>query len=139
VSTPAAPAKPITIKISPMAHVAVVFFALGLLTLVFTAPDWLAFLLLLLPVLASVAIVRYRTTADREHVVARTLLRRTSMRWEDIDGLRFDRASWALARLKDGSEVRLPAVTFATLPTLTAATGGRVPNPYAVDPEPETG
>ena len=30
----------------------------------------------------------------------------------------------------DGSELRLPAVTFATLPLLTAASGGRVPNPY---------
>ena len=35
-----------------------------------------------------------------------------------------------LSRRTDGSELRLPGVTFATLPMLTAATGGRVPNPY---------
>ena len=52
------------------------------------------------------------------------------MRWEDIDGLGFVRSSWARAHLKDGSDVRLPAVTFATLPLLTEASGGRVPNPY---------
>jgi hypothetical protein len=50
--------------------------------------------------------------------------------WSEVDGLRFDKSSWALARRKDGSEFRLPAVTFATLPLLAAATGGRVPNPY---------
>ncbi|CKT21350.1 low molecular weight protein antigen 6 cfp6 [Mycobacterium tuberculosis] len=52
------------------------------------------------------------------------------MRWDDIDGLRFHRGSWARATLKDGTELRLPAVTFATLPHLTEASSGRVPNPY---------
>jgi hypothetical protein len=138
VSTAAsAPSKPVVIKISPMAHFAVGFFTLGLLALVFAAPAWSA-PLLVLPVLASAAIVRYRTTADREGVTARSLLGSTTLQWEDVDGLRFDRGSWALARRTDGSEVRLPAVTFSTLPTLTAATGGRVPNPYAVKPDTET-
>ena len=31
---------------------------------------------------------------------------------------------------KTGEDVRLPAVTFAILPQLTAASAGRVPNPY---------
>ena len=52
------------------------------------------------------------------------------MGWDEVDGLRFDRSSWARARLRDGSEMRLPAVTFATLPLLAEASGGRVPNPY---------
>ena len=52
------------------------------------------------------------------------------MPWDDIDGLRFGKASWARAQLKDGRELRLPAVTFATLPLLTEASAGRVPNPY---------
>ncbi len=75
-------------------------------------------------------IVRYRTTADRDTVTARTLLSSATVRWDDIDGLRFGRRSWAMARRRDGSELSLPAVTFATLPLLTAASGGRVPNPY---------
>jgi hypothetical protein len=120
-----------------MAHFAVGFFALGLLALVFATPGWFA-PLLVLPVLASAAIVRYRTTADRTGFTARTLVGSTTEAWDDVDGLRFDRSSWALARLQDGSEVRLPAVTFATLPTLTAVTDGRVPNPYAVKPDTET-
>jgi hypothetical protein len=131
VSSPSAPdAKtPVVVKISPMAHLAVGFFALGLLTLVLAQPVWFA-PLLVLPVLASLAIFRYRTVADRDTVTARTMLSSRTVPWSDVDGIRFDRRSWALARRNDGSEFRLPAVTFATLPELTAATDGRVPNPY---------
>ncbi len=124
-----APTPPLVINISPMAHFAVGFFALGLLIPVlswpFTAP------LLIIPVLLSALIVRLRTQADSTGVTVRTLLGSRSVRWEDIDGLRFSRGSWGRAQLKEGGQLRLPAVTFATLPQLTAASGGRVPNPYA--------
>ena len=120
--------KPVVINISPMAHFAVGFFALSLLVLVAVWP-WTA-VLLLIPLALSVLIVRLRTVADQDTVTARSLLGSTTMRWEDIDGLGFVRSSWARAHLKDGSDVRLPAVTFATLPLLTEASGGRVPNPY---------
>jgi hypothetical protein len=132
VSSPSASgaSAPVIVKISPMAHLAVGFFTLGLLALVLAQPIWFA-PLLVLPVLASAAVFRYRTVADRDTVTARTLLSSRTVPWSDVDGLRFGRSSWALAHLKDGSEFRLPAVTFATLPQLTAATDGRVPNPYA--------
>ena len=86
--------------------------------------------LLVIPVLLSALIVRLRTVADGQGVTVRTLLGSQSVRWEDIDGLRFNRGSWARAQLKSGAELRLPAVTFATLPQLTEASAGRVPNPY---------
>jgi hypothetical protein len=120
---------PVVVKISPMAHLAVGFFTLGLLALVLAKPVWFA-PLLVLPVAASVVIVRYRTVANKDTVTARTLLSSQTVPWSEIDGLRFDNSSWALACRTDGSEFRLPAVTFATLPQLTAATDGRVPNPY---------
>jgi hypothetical protein len=129
VNSPAKPSVPVVIKISPMAHVAVGFLVLSLFAVVLAAPAWFA-LLLVIPVVLSAAIIRYRTVVGRDEFTARTLLRSTTVAWSDVDGLRFDRRSWVLARRKDGSELRLPAVTFATLPTLTAATGGRVPNPY---------
>ena len=78
----------------------------------------------------SACIVRLRTVADRDTVTARTLLGSKTVRWEEIDGLRFAKGSWARAQLNDGGELRLPAVTFATLPLLTEVSGGRVPNPY---------
>ena len=112
-----------------MAHLAVALFTFGLLSVVLALRGW-SVLLLLIPALLSLVIVRYRTTADRDHVTARVLLGSETLRWDDIEGLRFGRRSWALARRHDGREVSLPAVTFATLPTLTAASGGRVPNPY---------
>lgn len=112
-----------------MAHLAVGFFTLGLLSVVLANPRWFA-PLLVIPVVASALIFRYRTVADRQRVTARTLFSSRSLSWEDIDGLRFGKGSWARATLKDGSDVMLPAVTFGTLPLLTAASGGRVPNPY---------
>ncbi len=122
--------EPVVIRISPMAHFAVGFFALGLLALVFAGPSWFA-VLFLIPIGLSAFIVRTRTVADRDTVTARTLLASQSVSWDDIAGLRFGKGSWAYAQLKDGGELRLPAVTFATLPLLTEASGGRVPNPYS--------
>jgi Bacterial PH domain len=119
------------IKVSPMAHFAVGFLTLGLLIPVLAWPPCAP--LLVIPVLLSALIVRLRTVADGQGVTVRTLLGSQSARWEDIDGLRFNRGSWARARLKNGPkirEIRLPAVTFATLPQLTEASSGRVPNPY---------
>jgi hypothetical protein len=117
------------IKMSPMAHLAVGFFTLGLLSVVLANPRWFA-PLLLIPIAASALIIRYRTVADPQRVTARTLFGSRTLDWADIDGLRFGRGSWARATLKDGSDVMLPAVTFGSLPRLTAASGGRVPNPY---------
>ncbi|HEU4360172.1 MAG TPA: PH domain-containing protein [Mycobacterium sp.] len=111
-----------------MAHLAVGFLAVGLLVPVLTWPPSAA--LLAIPVALSVMIARLRTVADRQTVTVRTLLGSRSVRWDDIDGLRFTRGSWARAHLTNGERLRLPAVTFATLPLLTAASGGRVPNPY---------
>jgi Bacterial PH domain len=127
VSSPSTAA--VVIRISPMAHFAVGFLALGMLALVLAGPSWFA-LLLVIPVVLSAFIARYRTVADRDTVTARTLLGSQTISWDDIAGLRFGKGSWAYAELNNGSELRLPAVTFSTLPLLTEASGGRVPNPY---------
>ena len=127
-SSPSAAA--VVIRISPMAHFAVGFLALGMVAVVFAGPSWFA-LLLVIPIALSAVIVRYRTVADRDTVTARTILASQTVSWDDVAGLRFDKGSWAYAELTDGGELRLPAVTFSTLPLLTEASGGRVPNPYA--------
>jgi hypothetical protein len=127
VSSPSA--APVVIRISPMAHFAVGFLALGLLALVLAGPEWVA-LLLVIPVLLSAFVIRYRTVADRDTVTARTFVGSQTVSWDDIAGLRFGKSSWAYAQLKDGGELRLPAVTFSTLPLLTEVSDGRVPNPY---------
>lgn len=116
------------IKVSPIAHLAVGFLTLGLLIPVLLWPPSLP--LLILPVLLSALIIRLRTVADDRGVTVRTLFGSRNVGWDEIDGLRFHRGSWGRARLKSGAELRLPAVTFATLPELTEASAGRVPNPY---------
>ena len=125
-----APPAPVVIRISPIAHLGVGFLALGLLAVVMAGPAWVA-LLLVIPIGLSAMIIRYRTVADRDAVTARTLLGSDRVSWDDVEGLRFGKGSWAWAHRTDGTELRLPAVTFSTLPLLTAASGGRVPNPYA--------
>lgn len=111
-----------------MAHLAVGFLTLGLLIPVMLWPPSLP--LLILPVLLSAMIVRLRTVADEQGVTVRTLFGSRRVHWDDIDGLRFHRGSWGRAQLNSGTELRLPAVTFSTLPELTEASAGRVPNPY---------
>ena len=60
----------VVIRISPIAHFAVGFLALGMLALVLAGPSWFA-LLLVIPIGLSTFIVRYRTVADRDTVTAR--------------------------------------------------------------------
>lgn len=123
------PSAPVVIRIPRTAYLAVGFFTLGLMSIVLANPR-LFTVLLVIPVVGVLFIMRLRTVADRDTVTARYLWGSRTMAWDDIEGLRFSKANWARAKRRDGSEVRLPAVTFATLPTLTAASGGRVPNPY---------
>ncbi len=131
---------PTVIRISPMAHFASAFLALALLVLV-PALGTASLALMVIPVLISVAVERLRTTADQDTVTARTLTGSHTLAWSDIDGLKFTRGGWARAcrddppgdQSEDGGknrDVLLPAVTFATLPVLTAASDGKVPNPY---------
>jgi len=120
---------PVVIRMSPMAHLASAVLALGLLVLIPVFPTWGA-AFLVIPILTSVAIVRLRTVADRDTVTARTLIGSRTVSWDDIEGLRFTKGKWARARLRSDEDMVLPAVTFATLPLLTAVSGGRVPNPY---------
>ncbi|MEV3900754.1 PH domain-containing protein [Mycobacterium sp. NPDC050551] len=113
-----------------MAHLAVGFFAFALLAVVLSTPPVSA-ALFLLPIALSALIIRYRTVADQDTVTARRAFGSTTVPWSDIEGLQFGKGAWASARLVDGTELRLPAVTFATLPELTEISAGRVPNPYA--------
>ncbi|MGI9125101.1 MAG: PH domain-containing protein [Mycobacterium sp.] len=118
------------IRISPLAHFASAFLAMALLTVgpAFGLAGMAA--LMVVPVLISVAVERFRTTADQDNVTARTMLKSRTMPWSAIEGLKFTRGRWARACRGPAGDVVLPAVTFSTLPTLTAASGGKVPNPY---------
>jgi hypothetical protein len=119
----------VVIRISPMAHSASIVLAVSTLILIPALGNW-ALGLLIIPILASAAIVRLRTVAGEDTVSARSLLTTRTVPWSDIEGLRFNRGGGARACRAGGETLLLPAVTFATLPRLTAASAGRVPNPY---------
>jgi len=121
---------PPVIRISPMAHITSGFIAIALIALMPAFGRW-GVALFVIPILISLAIVRFRTEADHDKVTARTLIGSRTMRWADIEGLKFTKGRWARACRHGQADLVLPAVTFATLPTLTAASGGQVPNPYA--------
>ena len=88
-----------------MAHIAVGFLTLGLLIPVLAWPPSAP--LLVIPVVLSTMIIRLRTVADDRGVTVRTLLGSQTVPWDDIDGLRFHRGSWARARLKSGAEAAI--------------------------------
>ncbi len=119
----------VVVRISQMAHIASAFILIWLVLMMPAFGPW-GLLLLAIPVLLSVAIERLRTTADTDSVTARYLLSSRTLPWSQVEGLKFTRGRWARACRPDLSEMRLPAVTFSTLPQLTAASGGKVPNPY---------
>ena len=96
-----------------MAHFAVGFFALGLLIPVLTFPASAP--LLIIPILLSALIARLQTQADETGVTVRTLRGSRSIDWADIEGLRFNRGSWARADIRNGRPVRLPAVTLSLI------------------------
>lgn len=123
---------PAVIRISALAHLAAGFLALCLLVFVPYLGIW-GPVLFIIPIMASGAIARLRTVVDHDTVTVRTLTGSRQMSWDDIAGLRFTRSAWARAHLHNGEEIPLPAVTFAMLPLLTAASGGRVPHPYPQD------
>ena len=119
----------VVVRIPQMAHVASAFILLWLVLLMPAFGPW-GLPLLAIPVLLSLAIERLRTTADADSVTARYLLSTRTLPWTQVEGLKFTRGRWARACQPDMSEMRLPAVTFSTLPQLTAASEGKVPNPY---------
>lgn len=87
--------------------------------------------LVLLPLLSAAWVLRVRTTADADGLVARSTFRTRTVPWAEVDGVRFPRRGWGRAVLQDGNEVWLPGVGFHDLRLLAVASGGRVPDPFA--------
>lgn len=93
---------------------------------------------LFIPILLGYWIHRLRTIVTEEGVTAVSLRGRKSATWDEISGLQFPRWFAVRAVLKDKSRIPLPAITFRDLPRLSAASRGRIPDPYAIDsPEAE--
>jgi len=110
-------------------------FALAVCTtpLAFAAPGLQA--LYLVPAGLAVWLLRTRTVAGADSVVAHRLLRSRRVAWSDVARLRVQERSWVRAVLGDGAEVVLPAVRARDLPLLAAVSGGWIGDPSASAPE----
>ncbi|MGQ0481374.1 MAG: PH domain-containing protein [Pseudonocardia sp.] len=119
---------------SPLNVLAVLALAVCAVPVAFGAP-WL-WLVLLVPLALGYWVLRIRTTAGPDELVARGVLRARSVPWADITALRLRssplRSSRTRSRisavLNDGTELTLPAVHVRDLPLLAAASRGRIPD-----------
>lgn len=94
----------------------------------------------LVPVAAIVAVLRLRTTATADGLVARTMFASHELAWSDIRALRLSERSWVRAVLVSGKEQPLPSVRTRHLPALSLISGGRLDDPSeapAAEQEPD--
>ena len=87
--------------------------------------------LYLLPLGVLVWLIRTRTEAGPEQVVAQRVLGTRSVTWSELEGLRVDERSRVWAVLRGGEEVGLPAVRARDLPVLAKVSQGRLSDPLA--------
>ncbi|PRQ10771.1 hypothetical protein C1Y63_09905 [Corynebacterium sp. 13CS0277] len=92
------------------------------------AKPWVLGWLLLVPVVLGVMVWRSQTVVDSTGLRATRGFRAPEqVAWEDFAGLRFAGAA-SFADTTDGRSVRLPGVTFNSLPRLEEASQGRIPD-----------
>ena len=87
--------------------------------------------LYLLPLGVVIWLVRTRTVAGPETVVAQRVLGTRRATWSDLAGLRVDDRSRVWAVPRDGKEFGLPAVRARDLSLLAKVSRGRLSDPFA--------
>lgn len=112
-------------------HLFIVAFMLVLCVIAIGFTPWLA-VTVLAPLIYTMWIFRVRTTVGPRGITAVYLTRqRRSVAWEDFAGLFFSKSGRAFAVTKSEERVALPAITFNSLPELSDATGGLIPDPIS--------
>ncbi|MGA9873083.1 MAG: PH domain-containing protein [Rhodococcus sp. (in: high G+C Gram-positive bacteria)] len=121
---------PQVIRLPRLALVGVALLAFGV---AFPAASWPAVLgwLFILPVAVGVWVVRVRTVVSSDGLTMRRVFGSDFVPWDRVRGIHFPDRRWARVVLDDTTEKSLPLVRFDRLPQLAAASGGRIPDPYA--------
>lgn len=132
-ATPEPEADATVFRVPPLALSGVALFLFGVTFPVVGAPQLFGWMLVL-PILLAYWIVRVRTTVTARGFVSRRAFGSTSAEWSSVTGLLFPKLGWGKATLADGTSVRLPGITVDSLPKLSVASAGFVPDP---SPEPE--
>lgn len=123
---------PAEFRIHPIAYFAVFMMGVSAVVLAGVSLPYLGWTLVL-PILVALWVRRLRTIVTDDGVTTVTLRGRRSATWEQISGLQFPRWGAVRAVLDDKSHLILPAISFRDLPRLSAASRGRIPDPYAID------
>jgi hypothetical protein len=87
--------------------------------------------LYVVPLAALVWLLRTRTVAGPDTLLAQRAWTSRSVAWSDLEGLRVDDRSRVWAVQRGGEEVLLPAVHVRDLSRLASVSRGRMPDPLA--------
>lgn len=128
--TPAPVELPVQFRIHPMAYFGAFMMMVTAMVLAGASITYLGWTLAL-PILGAVWMFRIRTVVTVDGLRAVGSVRSREIAWDQLAGLSFPRWGSVRAVLTDGSRVRLPAIAFRDLPRLSAASAGRIPDPYA--------
>ncbi|MGU3293858.1 PH domain-containing protein [Williamsia sp. M5A3_1d] len=123
-------ALPVQFRISPMAYFAPVMMMISAVVLAGTSLAYLGWTLVV-PVIVALWMYRLRTVVTENGLRAVGALRARDITWDELEGLSFPRWGAVRAVLTDSTRMRLPAIAFRDLPRLSAASSGRIPDPYA--------
>ncbi|WP_328397780.1 PH domain-containing protein [Nocardia sp. NBC_00416] len=94
---------------------------------------WLA----IIPIAAFVWVLRTQTKVSPAGLDLRTVFSSRHIGWEGVRGVAIPKRGYVRVHLDDDSEVALPAVSYDRLRDLVDASGGRIPDPFAL-PDPDT-
>ena len=122
--------EPVTFTISGLAYLTVLLTVIVVIMMIGISPAWLGWTIVL-PFVQAWWIHRLKTVVGPDGIRAVHTFGETSIGWDEVDGLQFDKGGAVSAVRKNGSSVRLPAVGFRDTPVLHVASGGRIPDPYA--------
>lgn len=121
---------PQVFRIAKIGYLAVAMLFVATIVMAGASLAWLGWTLLF-PVILAWWMTHIRTIATEPGLRAVHTFTSRDIAWAEIAGLQFPKWGSVRAVLTDGSRVRLPAITFSDLPRLAAASGGRIPDPYA--------
>ncbi|MFE3262505.1 PH domain-containing protein [Nocardia sp. NPDC059091] len=124
------------IRVPRLAHLGV-FILLFCVAFAFFGWPQVLWILFAIPAAVVVWIERTRTTVSDNGVDTRTLFGGRHIDWADVRGLRIPKRGYLQLHLADDSDVTLPAVGYNRLGDLVAASGGRIPDPFAEPEEDE--
>ncbi|MEE4024742.1 PH domain-containing protein [Gordonia sp. PKS22-38] len=125
---------PVVFRINGVAYFTVPMVAVIAIILAGTSLVWLGWTLVI-PFILAWWIRHVRTVVTENGLHAVHTFGTRDVAWTDLEGLQFPRWSAVRAVTVSGARVKLPAIGFDDLPQLSAASRGRIPDPFAIPDE----